>query len=164
MKSTGFASKAGVLLRWLAAGLTLVVLTACHESAPVGEARSYAHANGLRLSASTAYSVAGTPEGFFIGDVSNKVRRSPIEVSIRLLTARPEVAAYQEYGIGFTRRIRYLVTHETEGGSGGVDYTLVAVEDIGAGRWILYRQIKQSEGQPRFELWEMAGGLSFPPA
>lgn len=122
----------------------------------------HAHANGLRLLASDAYRVTNTPEGFLIEPASgNEQRRDPLVISIRLLVTQPEIASDRQHQLDSGRSLRYSVTHDEEGGSGGVDYTLIALEHID-GRWIQYRQRKQSEhGEPEFELWDIAGGLSY---
>jgi hypothetical protein len=89
--------------------------------------------------------------------------RSPIEVSIQLLETPPKATGYRFSYLGSGRILWYSVTHETEGGSGGVDYTMVAFEHVG-NRWIRYRQVRQGEGEPVFELWEIAQGLLYLPS
>jgi hypothetical protein len=79
-------------------------------------------------------------------------------VFIQLLETPPESMGWRVNYLGSGRIAWYSVTHEEEGGSGGVDYTLIAFEHVGK-RWIRYRQVRQGESEPAFELWEIAHGL-----
>ncbi|MET0533985.1 MAG: Tsi3 family protein [Steroidobacter sp.] len=140
--------------------LAMVLLGGCGDSqTPVGA--SHVHANGLRLIVSEDFKVTTTPSGFWVETVH--VTRSPIEVSIALLTTRPKSVGYRFRYLGSGRILWYSVTHEQEGGSGGVDYTVVAFEHVGE-HWIAYRQVRQSEAQPVFELWQIASGLRYVPS
>ena len=59
------------------------------------------------------------------------------------------------------RRFEYEISREAGGGSGGEEYRLVAAEAVD-GHCLVYGQIKQSEhGDLKFELWEIAQGISF---
>lgn len=162
-----------------AAIAVLAVLAGCGCSGPPGSPADrigtdagpqsaldlHIHANGLRLAASDAYQVRMTPAGFAIEPAppGNTDLRIPIHVSVQLLTTQPKSTGYRVNDLGSGRTVWYSITNEGGGGSAGADYTLLAFEHSGD-RWIQYRQEKQGEGEPVFELWAIARGLSYAPS
>jgi hypothetical protein len=157
----------------LIAGLGCVLLAACGgrgpaESEPGSQVRPtlHTHPNGLQLRVNeSVYRIARTEDGFVVEPASgNEHRRDPLTISIRLRPEPPDTAAVRTRRLAAGRIVRYSVSHDEEGGSGGVDYRLAAFERAGTS-WIHYWQRKQSEyGEPSFELWKVAEGVRYVPA
>jgi hypothetical protein len=124
--------------------------------------QTYEHANGLRLVLATSYRATIIANGFLIEPTSGQDRRYPLTISVNLLANSPDVITDRQARLG-SRRMRYAVTMINEGGSGGAEYELVAIEYT-QGRWIQYVQRAQEEGmEPVFQAWEIAKGVSFTP-
>jgi len=96
-----------------------------------------------------------------IEPVRNSDRRSPLTISIQLLVTPPNVTGHQVRHVGSLRALWYTATHDEEGGSSGVEWTVVAFEQVG-NNWIQYRETKLSESEPE-ELWEVARDLRYLP-
>lgn len=134
-----------------------MAISAGTSQRPRGAPHVYAHANGLQLSVSEIYEVKTTPVGFVIQLPHSDKRRNPFTVSVQLLPTPPNVRGYRLRYLGPERLLQYKVTHEDEGGSSGVNWTVVAYEHVG-NRWIEYFEDKLSEDEP-VELWKIAEGL-----
>ena len=154
------------------AGFAYLLLAACGGADPARDpnlqvqSTPHAHPNGLHLLVpESAYRVIRTAEGFVAEPaLGNENRRDPLVVSIRLRAEPPDSASVRKRHLAAGRTLRYSVTQDEDGGSGGVDYTLLAFEQVGT-YWIHYRQRKQSEyGEPNFELWEIADGVRYAPS
>jgi hypothetical protein len=160
-----------------AAVLVMATMAGCHSSnlgsaansagsgrSPQGAPQMHVHANGLQLSVSEAYRVSTTPKGFVLtpASPSNNDRRDPLTVSIQLLATPPQITGYRERRLSSERVLSYTASHEEEGGSSGVNWTMVAFEHVGD-HWIQYQENKLAEREPD-ELWGIAGGSRYIPA
>lgn len=80
-------------------------------------------------------------------------------VSVRLACVCP--AGLSQRCVLENRRFEDEISREAGGGSGGEEYRLIAAEAVDE-HCLVYGQIKQSEhGDLKFELWEIAQGISF---
>ena len=157
--------------------LVMVLLAACDSPNARAPARStgpgrssqeplrlHVHANGLQLSVSETWQVTTTPAGFVIQPAPpHNTTRTPIVVSIQLLATPPAGKGHRVRHLSSGRILRYTLTQEKSDGSGGAYHTVVAFERMGD-HWIQYRQEKQAELSPAFELWEIARGLRYIPS
>jgi hypothetical protein len=132
------------------------------DSPPKGTPQVHVHANGLQLSLRENYRVTTTPVGFVIEPPNNEHLRQPLTVSVRLLKTAPEATGHRLHYLGSWRIAWYTATHDEEGGSSGVDWTVLAFEHVGD-HWIEYGERKLSEWEPN-ELWEIARALRYVPA
>jgi hypothetical protein len=147
--------------------LAMALLAGCGGSSGLsqqGAPQMNVHTNGLQLPASETYRVKTTPVGFVLepASPSNQDRRDPFTVSVQLLTAQPDVTGHRVRSLDSGRALSYAATHDEEGGSSGVNWTVVAFERVGD-RWIQYREDKLSEREPS-ELWEIAQGVRYVPS
>jgi hypothetical protein len=136
------------------------MLAGCGSPNPEVVTPPHVHVNGLQLSVSgTDFHVTTTPTGFLLEPPNNDQLRTPFSVSIQLLATEPKTVGRRVRYVGKGRILWYTVTREKEGGSGGVDYTVIAFEHVG-NRWIQYSQTKQAESTP-LEVFEIARGLRY---
>jgi hypothetical protein len=131
------------------------------DQSPQSTPQLHVHANGLQLSVPETYQVGTTLVGFVIEPTGNNHRRNPITISIQLLATPPETKGHRVRYLGSQRVLWYTATRDEEGGSSGVEWTVVAFEQVG-NHWIQYRENKLSESEPE-ELWGIAMGLRYLP-
>jgi hypothetical protein len=133
------------------------------DRSPEGAPQVHVHANGLQLAVSAkAYQVTTTPTGFSLEPPNNDQLRTPFSVSIQLLESPPKATGHRVHYVDAGRMLRYTVTHEEEGGSAGVLYTVAAFEHVG-NHWIQYSQTRQAEEMPG-EVFQIARGVRYVPA
>jgi len=130
---------------------------------PEGAQEVHVHANGVQLMVSAKiYQVTTTPTGFSLEPLNNDQLRTPFSVSIQLLASPPKAMGHRVHYVDSGRMLRYTVTHEKEGGSAGVLYTVVAFEHVGT-HWIRYSQTRQAEEMPG-EVFQIARGVRYAPS
>lgn len=114
--------------------------------------RETVHKNGLTVRLPEKFAAAEIGEGFRIepADGSNKNVRYPVEATVTL-EADPPAGEFPREKTDGGRSVKYRVEKQ-DGGSGGEEYSLTAIETV-AGGYIVYRQREQSKTvEPNFDL------------
>ncbi len=145
--------------------LAAVLLSACQRPAVTApmDTPSHHHASGLVVSAGPQWRATALADGLrFEPAEGNAGRREALVVTVQVSDVAPAAPALPKRERIGLRELAYRVERTAGGGSGGDQYVLTAVEAWGQ-RYLLWRQTKQSErGEPEFELWALARGLSAP--
>ena len=132
-----------------AASLVPTIAFAACGGAPVTTYQSgLTHPTGLRAPLPTAFTQVSNDAGFVFVEAGDL--RSPLTLEIELRDAPPTFASAKERWLSRGDVAVYRVS-ELAGGSGGVEYELVATKPAGA-RWIVVTAFQQAQGAaPRFE-------------
>jgi hypothetical protein len=142
-------------MKTIGVSLALIIeLTGCQQRPSTPSGSRLAHPNGLELSRPAGFEATQTADGFVLEEGGQL--RSPRRVEVRLVRTPLAIPEPDRRRLLARGAIARYSIREMEGGSGGAEYELRALEAIGDG-WIVLVAREQSElGEPDFgEAWRL---------